>query len=498
MRNMRTALVSFSSLFLLAACSGEEMASSEPMPAPTPPTADEVLADVQAALGTENLSSITVSGDAWSIRNSFRQTRTASPPWFPRNEIIGYTQTIDLDAGTSLARGEFFAQNLFYDPPTWQNYTQYATADDGWSAQLNTWLTPWGFIQGAETNGATLSMEDGQPVLSWMSPASVTSPSGMQYTVNAYINEDNLIEKTETWVEDAFMGDMHVSFMFSNYEEMDGVMVPTTIERWQGGGAIFGIGLTDADANPANLMAALTPPENTGGGFGGGGNNGPAPAPADLVEEVAPGVWQITGGYGSFVIEFEDDLVVFESGQSPQRGEVILEAVASISDKPIRFLINSHPHSAHTAGLIPILRAGIPLMVSENSLDFMSMALNTPRTLLGEDPLNPEFEVAPAGEITVLEDDMNRLEIHHIPGLHTDSLLFLYMPEHSLAMQADFTVRGSDGNTLPYEGQTPLAREIAEYINESGMQFDTMLGVHASPYPQGLEDVLMAVPEDER
>jgi len=320
----------------------------------------------------------------------------------------------------------------------------------------------------------------------------------MQYTVNAYINEDNLIEKTETWVEDAFMGDMHVSFMFSNYEEMDGVMVPTTIERWQGGGAIFGIGLTDADANPANLMAALTPPENTGGGFGGGGNNGPAPAPADLVEEVAPGVWQITGGYGSFVIEFEDDLVVFESGQSPQRGEVILEAVASISDKPIRFLINSHPHSDHTAGLIPILRAGIPLMVSENSLDFMSMALNTPRTLLGEDPLNPEFEVAPAGEITVLEDDMNRLEIHHIPGLHTDSLLFLYMPEHSLAMQADFTVRGSDGNTLPYEGQTPLAREIAEYINESGMQFDTMLGVHASPYPQGLEDVLMAVPEDER
>ncbi len=492
---MRIALLSLSSLVLLGACSQEEMASTAPMPAAAPPTAAEVLANVQAAMGTGNLSSITVSGDAWSIRNSFRQTRTASPPWFPRNEIIGYTQTIDLNSGTSLASGEFFAQNLFYDPPTWQTYTQYATADSDWTAQLNTWLTPWGFIAGAEDNGATLSMQDGQPVLSWMSPADVTSPGGLRYTVNGYVNDDNLIEKTETWVEDNFMGDMHVTFTFENYEEMDGVMVPATIERWQAGGTIFGIGLTDADANPANLTAALTAPARTGGG-GGGGNNNPPPNPADLVEEVAPGVWQITGGYGSFVIEFENDLVVFESGQSPQRGEVILEAIASISDKPVRFLINSHPHSDHTAGLIPIVRAGIPLMVNENAFDFMSMALNTPRTLLGEEPLNPQFEVAPAGQVTVLEDSMNRVEIHHIPGLHTDSLLFLYLPEHSLAIQADFTIRGdSDGNTLPYEGQTPLAREIAAYIAESGMQFDTLLGVHASPYPQGLEDVLMAVPE---
>jgi len=493
---MRITLLVLSSLLVLSACSQEEMASTESMPAAAPPSAAEVLANVQAAMGTENLSSITVSGDAWSIRNSFRQTRRASPPWFPLNEITGYSQTIDLNTGTSLASGDFFAQNLFYDPPTWQTYTQYATADDDWSAQLNTWLTPWGFIQGAENNGVSLIMQDGQPVLSWMSPENVTSPGGLRYTVNAYINADNLISKTETWVEDNFIGDMHVSFMFSDYQEMDGVMVPATIERWQGGGAIFGIGLSSADANPANLAEALTAPEPRQGGFG-GGNNGPAPDPADLVEEVAPGVWQITGGYGSFVIEFENDLVVFESGQSQQRGEVILEAIASISDKPIRFLINSHPHSDHTAGLIPIVRAGIPLLVNENALDFMSMALNTPRTLLGEEALNPQFEVAPAGEVMVLEDDMNRLEIHHIPGLHTDSLLFLYMPEHSLAIQADFTVRDDgNGNTLPYEAQTPLAREIAAYIAQSGMQFDIMLGVHAASYNQGLEDVLMAVPEE--
>tara|TARA_R110000824_G_scaffold288508_3_gene476687 strand:- start:8381 stop:9874 length:1494 start_codon:yes stop_codon:yes gene_type:complete len=497
---MRNAFLILFSALALVACAGEdEMASSAPMPAPAaPPSANEVLASVQAATGTDNLSSITISGRAWTIRNSFRQTRVASPPWIDLNEIMDYTRTIDLNAPASLATGRTFASNLFYDPPTHGTYTQNITAaDTGWSNQLHIWLTPWGFLKGAEENGVTVSRMDGDTVLSWMSPADQTSPSGLRYTVNAYINDDNLIEKTETWVEDAFMGDMHVSAVYRDYQEMDGVMVPATMEIWQGGGAIFGVGVIDAEANPGNLTARLTAPAGGGrGGLGGGGRGGPPPAPADLVEEVAPGVWQITGGYTSLVVEFENDLIVFESGQNEARGEVILEAVASISDKPIRALINSHPHSDHTGGLIPFVRAGIPLIVSENSVDFLRMALSTPRTLLGEETLNPEFIVAPAGEVTVFEDSMNRLELHHIPFLHTDSMLFAYLPQHSLAFQADFTIRDDgNGNTLPLSGQTPLGQEFATYISENGLTFDWMIGVHAPSYRQSSEDVLMALPE---
>ncbi|MBL4886900.1 MAG: MBL fold metallo-hydrolase [Flavobacteriaceae bacterium] len=496
---MRNALIILLSTLALVACAGEEeMASSAPMPA-APLSSDEVLANVQAAMGTENLSSITVSGRAWSIRNSFRQTRSANPPWISRDEIMHYVRTIDLAAPASLASGDTYVQNLFYDPQYPADYTQNITAQDmNWSNQLNIWLTPWGFLQGAETNGVSVSMMDGDTVLSWISPENQTSPSGMRYTVNAHINDDNLISMTETWVEDDFMGNMRVSAVYRDYEEMDGVMVPATSEIWQGGGAIFGVALLAADANPTNLTALITPPP--GGGRGGFGPppGGAAPSPADLIEEVAPGVYHITTNYNSLAVEFEDGFIVFESGGFPPRANagIIMEAVASVSEKPITAVINSHPHSDHTPSLIPMVSAGIPLIVSENSVDFLRMALSTPRTLLGEDTLNPEFQVVPDNGVMVIEDSMNRLEIHHVPNIHTDSMLFAYLPEHRLAIQADFTIRADDNdNTLPWQGQNRIVQGLAIYVDANGLEFDTLLGVHAPSYPQDSDDVLMALPD---
>jgi glyoxylase-like metal-dependent hydrolase (beta-lactamase superfamily II)/predicted small secreted protein len=456
------------------------------------------LAAVQAAMGTENLSSLTVSGRAWTVRNGFRQTRTANPPWFPRNEIMSYVRTIDLEAPASLATGETYVENIFHEPPTWGVYVQNIAAEQtSWAQQLNIWLTPWGFLAGAEANGATAARVDGHTVLSWSSPEGQTSPSGLRYTVNATITDDNLIAMTETWVDDAFMGDMHISAYYLDYRAIDGVMVPSVTEIVQGGGAVFGVALTDADANPADLAALMTPPPPAGPGFGGPPPGGPAPAPADLVEEVAPGVYNIQGGYNTLVVEFENELVLFEAGQSPARGEVILEAVRSISDKPIRGLAISHPHSDHTPGVPPIVAAGVPLIVAANSVDALRMQLSGPRTLLGEDALSPTFEAVPDGGVLVIEDSMNRLELHHVDNLHTDSMLFLYLPEHRIAMQADFTVRvDQNGRTLPASGQTVLIRELAEYIVAHDLQFDRMLGVHASPNQFGVRDVLMALPAE--
>src|SRR5690606_2498994 len=134
------------------------------------------------------------------------------------NEIMDYVRTIDLEAPASLATGTTFAENIFHEPPVWGAYTQNIPADQtAWASQLNIWLTPWGFLAGAHENGVTASRVDGQTVLSWQSPESQTSPSGLRYTVNAYVDDDNLIEKVETWVDDAFMGDMHVSAVYSDY-----------------------------------------------------------------------------------------------------------------------------------------------------------------------------------------------------------------------------------------------------------------------------------------
>ncbi len=453
------------------------------------PDANTVLTDVTAALGAGDLRSITYSGTAWRIRNSFMQTPNASPPWPLRDEITSYRRAIDLAAPASLATGDTFAQNLFLEPAVAGRYTQNIPADRlGWSDQLEIWLTPWGFVQGARLNGATASRQtvDGTQftVLSWQSPATQTAPSGLRYTVNGYIGADNLPARVETWVEHPFMGDFRVVQVYSDYRDFGGVKVPATIEQQRGGGGIFGVNVTAAAANPADLTALLTPPQPAGPGGPPGG--APPTPPAVTVEELADGVHLVTGGYVALVAEFADHVLVFEGGQSEARGQRIVDEVKQlIPGKPIRYIVNSHPHSDHTAGLVPFIREGATLVTHANNVDFLRMALSTPRTLLGEPTLSPQVQAADG--VTVFEDATMRVELHSVPNGHSDGTLVAIVPSARTLFQADFTLPAA--GAMP----NPFVVTLAQYVDSANVQFDRYLAVHAAAVPQTRADLLATI-----
>jgi glyoxylase-like metal-dependent hydrolase (beta-lactamase superfamily II) len=475
---------------LVLACSGGSESIAQPGGSAAPSrSAEAVLADVVAAMGAEGVNSITLSGGAWRIRNGFMQTPNASPPWPYSDYILNYTRTIDLNAPASLATGDTYQSDIFLNPPVPGRYTQNIPATESrWSQQLEIWLTPWGFLRGAQANGAEVgsAVLDGltRTVLSWQSPASRTAPSGLRYTVNGYINDANLIERVETWVEDPFMGDFHIVQVYGDYRSFDGVMVPRTMEQHRGGGAVFGVHqITAAVANPSNLTALMTPPAGgPGGGFGGGGD---AP-PTDIVEQIGDGIWLITGGYVALVAEFEDHLLVFEAGQSEARGEQILaEVKALVPGKPIRYIVNSHPHSDHTAGLVPFIRDGATLVTHENNVEFMQMALSTPRTLLGQPALNPVVEGVSG--VGVYEDSRMRVELHSVPTFHSDGMLVAVVPSAGVLFQADFT--------LPQPGAqaNPFVRALAQYVVDAGVDFERYLAVHAAAAPQTRADLVATI-----
>src|SRR6202040_4460244 len=85
--------------------------------------------------------------------------------------------------------------------------------------------------------------------------------------------------------------------------------------------------------------------------------------------------------------------------------------------KPIRYVMNTHPHSDHTGGLPPLVAEGATIITQKNNEEFLSKALNTPRTLL-DDPLakNPKkakFETV--AEKRVYTDGTRSVEMYHIP-----------------------------------------------------------------------------------
>ena len=476
--------------FLVSCTAADETGGADAAPPPPEPIdAVAAVTDAMAAMGADGLDSITYSGTAWNARNGFMQTPNASPPWTLRDEMTNYVRTIDLTQPASRATADTFASDIFFHAPVAGTYTLNANAESGWGQQMEIGLTPWGFLRGAADNGAEAvsQMMDGNEysVVTWTS--SVTSPGGPGYMLTGYINSDGLVERVATRVGNNLAGDLLVENVYSNYQDFDGVMVPMTIEQQRAGGGLFGVDVTDATPNPENVAELVTPPppaEGAGGRGGGGGGRGGAPdAPVELAEELGDGVYLITQGYQALAVEFEDYVAVFEGGQSEGRGQTVIDEVTRvIPDKELRYVINSHPHSDHAGGLVPFIRAGVTILTHENNVDFFNMIFSTPRSLLGEETLSPSVEGV-VGDMMVLEDSMNRLELHHIPNGHSDGMLVAYMPALGILMQADFTL-----TTL----ENPFVVELSERVTELGLEFDQYIGVHGAQVPQSQADLMAA------
>ena len=454
-----------------------------------------VVSAAAKAMGTDSLTSITYSGTA---RNgAFGQSKSIGEPMGAVNltQITGYTRTITFapasDNAALVSRASGATQ-----PPTIpgvpaqpagtlsQNITG-AQATSNWAQALNIWTTPWGFVKGAAANNATVRQQGGQQVVTF-SPANFKSPSGQAYTVTGYINNANLVTKVETRVENAVVGDLLVEFEYSDYRNMNGVQVPGRIVQKQAGMATFDAAITSATANPPNLTELLTapPPAAAPGAAPQGGRGGPgAPAPAAApagppVEKIGEGAFKIGGNYTSLAIDMGDHILVVESGQNDARGVAVMAAAKqAIPNKPIRFVVNSHPHFDHAGGLGAAVAEGATILTHRNNEQVLERLLSGPRTLIGDSlakATNKRSDVVQAvGDRDVRKSATGKvIELHHLPNEHTNGLLVAYLPAEKLLWTADITI------VNPTPVQLATVKAAVTTIEKLKLDYETWLPAH--------------------
>ncbi|HZT77005.1 MAG TPA: MBL fold metallo-hydrolase [Vicinamibacterales bacterium] len=82
----------------------------------------------------------------------------------------------------------------------------------------------------------------------------------------------------------------------------------------------------------------------------------PAAATQHTFKQIAPGVYSaiappsLNGGSNSAVIVNQDDVLVVDSHMTPEAGRVLLQEIKTITNKPVRFLVDTHFHYDHTDG----------------------------------------------------------------------------------------------------------------------------------------------------
>jgi glyoxylase-like metal-dependent hydrolase (beta-lactamase superfamily II) len=464
--------------------------------------ASSVVAAASKTMGVDTLNAITYSGTA---RNGqFGQSKAIGEPMAPVNltQITDYTRTISFAPPTtpqalvSRATGPTQPPTVPGVPPPMpgvfnQNVTgQQATTNFGQA--LNIGLTPWGFLKWAAQNNATVRKDGGQQVVSF-SPANFKSPSGQMYTVTGYINNQNLVTKVETRQDHAVAGDLLVEFEYSNYQNMNGVQVPTRIVQKQAGMATFDATIKSATPNPTNVAALLTPPPapgrgggapgrggggRGGGAPGGGGGGGQQAAVVAPIEKLGDGVFSIGGNYLSLAIDMGDHVLVVESGQNDQRGMAVMAAARqAIPNKPVRFVVNSHPHFDHAGGLAAAVAEGATILTHNNNEEVLERLLSGPRTLMGDSLAKVTNRrtnvVTGVGDRDVRKGTNGKVvELHRVPNEHSDGMLIVYLPAERMVWSADITVIN------PNPAALGVLRSVNGALNRLKIDYTKFLTAH--------------------
>jgi glyoxylase-like metal-dependent hydrolase (beta-lactamase superfamily II) len=454
----------------------------------TPGTAGQdaktTIATASKAMGADGVSSITYSGTA--SNGNFGQSKNIAGP-LANTAITNYTRAIDFSQPASRATGTTMPPAVPGAPPPQPGtFTQNITpANAAWTQQLEIWVTPWGFLKGAAANNATVRTQriGGKPytVVSWSTAQK--SPSGQPYRLNGYLNDQNMVERVETWVEHPILGDMQVDTSYSGYKDFGGVKVPARIVQKRAGIQSFDATITSATANPSNIAQLLQPPAPQAGRAGAPGAApqaapaAPAAPPAVQSEKLADGVYRITGGYVALAVEFKDHVVVLEGGQNEARGlAVIAETKRVIPNKPIRYVVNTHAHFDHGSGLAPFVAEGITIITHANNKVFLEKALGAPRTLVGDAlaKANRKPKVESVAEKRVLKDAAHTIELHHITNLeHSDGMIIAFLPKERILFTADFNI--------PAAGQpaAPAIATLVQNVERLKLDFDRHVLVHA-------------------
>lgn len=161
------------------------------------------------------------------------------------------------------------------------------------------------------------------------------------------------------------------------------------------------------------------------------------------VTKVSGNVYLLEGAGGNIAASVGDDGIVIVDDQFAPLADKIRAALKGITDKPLRFIINTHYHFDHTGGNLPFHDATIIAQDNVRKRLAMSNMVGNGGAMKMEQPANPK-EALP---VITFEHDVtlhvNGEDIRalHAPSGHTDGDSIVFFPQSNVVHLGDDFVR---------------------------------------------------------
>ena len=160
-------------------------------------------------------------------------------------------------------------------------------------------------------------------------------------------------------------------------------------------------------------------------------------------EKITDGLWMLTGAGGNIGVSAGPDGVFLVDDQYAPLTDKIKAAIATVSDKPVRFVVNTHWHGDHVGGNENLGKAGAVLVAHENVRKRMSKEQfiklfnrTVPASAAAALPL---VTFAESLSFHLNGEDIDAI---HVPPAHTDGDVVVFLHKANVIHVGDLVFNG--------------------------------------------------------
>ena len=162
------------------------------------------------------------------------------------------------------------------------------------------------------------------------------------------------------------------------------------------------------------------------------------------VDQLTNGTFILTGKGGNIGLSIGKDGILLIDSQFKQLSDKIIAAIGKITDKPIRFVINTHWHQDHNDGNENLANKGAIIIAHENVLkrltndqfvEFLNREYNPPSS-------KSLPTITYDNQSITIDFNEDKIDIYHIPNAHTDGDSIIYFNNNNIIHTGDIFVNG--------------------------------------------------------
>ncbi len=288
--------------------------------------------------------------------------------------------------------------------------------------------------------------------------------------VRVRLDQQNRIISLEATGTDPLRGDASVTYAYSGERRVDGVSFPEHVDIEVQGRPYLSFRVKDVSINPEFDATTFIAPRFS------------LLTTAVATNALGNGVYEITGlNGGSFrVIFFDlgDSVAVFDAPGSREKSAWVAgEIRKALGPKPIKYLILSHFHDDHIAGVGYYVDNGVTIVTTRANASVVARYAVRDSRLRPDLPAagkTPNFLFLDNDYLDLKGEATRGLRVYKLPNaLHVKDMLMAYQPSGRLLVEADLYVE--------LAGYSDASEALFQWLNQrNSPRVDWIVGTHLS------------------